>query len=334
MRKHYIYLIIAAVSAAVLASCAKTVTEDEKEDLKEFFLAWMNYAHPGVSANSDGIYILEDQEGNGLMYNDHEYAYMEVTVADLEGNISSTDSKKLSQQLGTYNQTYYYGPKIYPGADNTSAGVYFSLKGMKKGGTRKVIVPFWFNTYSRYDSQEEYFKHASSSSSGVMYTFKLKDFTNDEEQWEIDSLERHLVNLYHEAPDSLSYGLYYHRLAEPADEEAFPTDTTIYINYIGRLLNGQVFDTTIKDTAIVHNIYNSSKEYGPQKVSWASNAESITLGSSSVIAGFYNTLWNMHKYEKGISYFISKHGYTSSGSGSTIPAYSPLSFEVEIVDAP
>ena len=334
MRRHYIYLFVAAAFAAVLAGCAKTVTEDEKAELKEFFLAWMEYAHPGVKANSDGIYILEEQEGNGVLYNDQNYAYMEVTIADLEGNISSTDNEKLSKQLGTYNKTYYYGPKIYAAGDDTSAGVYYSLKGMKKGGTRKVIVPFWLNTYSRYDTQEEYYKKASSTTSGYMYTFKVKDFTDDEEKWEIDSLERYLVNLKHEAPDSLSYGLYYYRLAEPADEDAFPNDTTIYINYTGRLLNGQVFDTTIKDTAIVHNIYSSSKTYGPKKVAWASNAESITLESSSVIAGFYNTLWNMHKYEKGAGYFISKHGYSSSGSGSTIPPYSPLCFEVEIVDAP
>lgn len=334
MRKHYIYLIIVAAFAAILAGCAKTVTEDEKEELKEFFLSWMAYAHPGVTANSNGIYILEEQEGNGVLYNDHDYAYMEVTIADLEGNVSSTNSKKMAQQLGTYKESYYYGPTMYSVGDNASAGVYYTLKGMKKGGTRKVIVPFWYNTYNRYDTQEEYFKKASSSASGVMYTITLKDFTNDEEQWEIDSLETHLQKLYHEAPDSLSYGLYYHQLTAPTDEEDFPSDTTMYINYTGRLLNGQVFDTTIKDTAIVYNIYNSSKEYGPQKIAWSSNAEGITLGSSSVIAGFYNTLWHMHKYEKGIGYFISKHGYTSSGSGSTIPAYSPLSFEIEFVDAP
>ena len=334
MKRHYIYLVIAAAFAAVLASCAKTVSDDEKAELREFLQEWMAYTHPGVTPNSNGIYILEEKEGYGALYNDHDYAYMEVTIADLEGNISSTDNMKLSQQLGTYNETYYYGPKMYPAGDNASAGIYYTLKGMKKGGTRKVIVPFWFNTYSRYDTQEEYYKKANSTTSSVMYTITLKDFTNDEEQWEIDSLETFLAKKYNQKPDSLSYGLYYYRLAEPDDEEEFASDTTIYINYIGRLLNGQVFDTTIKDTAIVHNIYSTSKEYGPQKVAWASNAESITLGSSSVIAGFYKTLWNMHKHEKGVGYFISKLGYTSSGSGSAIPQYSPLCFEVEIVDEP
>ena len=334
MKKLHIYLPIVAAVAAILAGCAKTRSESENEELKDYFLAWMAQYHPGVSANSNGIYILEETEGSGVLYNNHDFAYMEITVADLEGNVSSTNNLKMSQQLGTYDPSYYYGPVMQYAGDYTTAGLYYTLTGMKKGGTRKVIVPFWLNTYSRYDSQEDYLSHASSSTAGAMYTIRLADFTSDEEQWEIDSLEAHLTNLYKERPDSVSYGLYYHQITAPEDEEEFPSDTVIYINYIGRLLNGQVFDTSIRDTAVVHNIYNASKEYGPQKVAWASSAGSITLNTSSVITGFSNTLWQMHKYEKGIGYFISTHGYSSSGSGSAIPAYSPLSFEIEIVDEP
>lgn len=333
MRKLYIFT-IAALAAAVLAGCAKTRTEDETTELRDFFLAWMAYTYPNVSANSNGIYILEEEEGNGVLYNDQDFAHMEVTIADLEGNISSTNNLKVAQQLGTYNKTNYYGPVLQYAGEYISAGLYYTLKGMKKGGTRKVIIPFWLNTYSRYDSQEEYIKHATSSSSGSMYTIHLSDFTNDAEQWEIDSLQRHLVNLYKESADSVSYGLYYHPLKEPVDTTSFPVDTVVYINYTGRLLNGQVFDTTIKDTAIVHNIYSTSKTYAPQPVRWASNAEGMTLNSSSVITGFAQTMRQMRKYEKGIGYFISKLGYSSSGSGSTIPAYSPLSFEIELVDKP
>lgn len=335
MKRFYTYFpIIAAIAAIIISGCAKTRTESAKDDLRDYFLAWMEANHPDIRPSANGVYLLEETYGSGLAYENHDFAYIDITIADIEGNISSTTNKKVSQQIGTFNQTYYYGPTMNAAGDNVSAGVHYILSGMRKGGTKKAIIPFWLNTYSRYDTQEEYYKNATTSSANVMYTIHLKDFTNDEDQWEIDSLETYLAKRYRTSPDSVSYGRYYYQITPPTDEEDFPTDTTIYINYTGRLLNGQVFDTTIKDTAIVHNIYSSSNTYEPKKVSWASDASSITLESSSVISGFYNTLWGMHKYEKGIGYFISSNGYSSSGSGSIIPAYSPLCFEIEIVDAP
>lgn len=333
MKRAYTYLIIAAAAFVFAASCAKEVTTDSKEELRDYFLAWMAANHPGVEPESNGIYLLEETTGAGLPYTGEEYYYAEITVADVKGNISSTYSEDLSKQLGTYQKAYYYGPKMAH-SSSMNAGLYNILYGMQRGGVRKAIIPFWMATYDRYDTQEEYFKNASATSSNAMYTVKLVDYATDINKWEIDSLEYYFFKNYHYVPDSLSYGLYYFQLTPPADNEEFPSDTIIYINYTGRLLNGQVFDTTIEDTAKVHNIYSSGKTYSPKKVDWSNEASSITLENNTVISGFYNTLFNMKKYEKGLCYFISQNGYSSSGSGNNIPPYSPLCFEIEIVDKP
>lgn len=333
MKRIYTYLVIAAAACLFAASCAKEVTTDSKKELRDYFLAWMAANHPGVEPQSNGIYLLEESTGVGLPYTGEEYFYAEITVADIKGNISSTYSEALSKQLGTYNKAYYYGPKM-AGLGTMNAGLYNIVYGMQRGGTRKAIIPFWMATYDMYDTQEEYFKNASTSSSNAMYTVKLVDYTTDVDKWEIDSLETHLYKLYKAAPDSVSYGLYYYQTTPPTSDAEFPSDTTIYINYTGKLLNGQVFDTTIENVAKDNNIYSSSKTYKPVKVEWSSDASSITLSGSSVIAGFYNTLYKMKEFEKGVCYFISAKGYSSSGSGSTIPPYSPLCFEIEIVEQP
>lgn len=334
MKHIFRYLPIIVAVAAITAGCAKTTTTSEKEDNRAYFLAWMEKNYPGLSPDSYGIYVLSNQEGKGALYNDEEYVYAEVTTYDIEGNIASTDDIKLAQQLGTYDETYYYGPKMVAGGEDASAGFLYSLRGMKVGGRKKVIVPFWFITYNRYDSQEQYFKKYKSSPSSIMYDIKLIDKTDDIDKWEIDSLETHLVHVYGTPQDSVSYGLYYKQLVEPADLEELPSDTTVYINYTGRLLNGHVFDTNIKKVAVDNNIYSSSKDYEPQAVKLGSNTEGVTMDGSSIITGFANMILKMHKYEKGIGYFISKWGYSYSGSGSTIPAYSPLCFEIELVDKP
>ena len=55
---------------------------------------------------------------------------------------------------------------------------------------------------------------------------------------------------------------------------------------------------------------------------------------TTVIGGFALTLWQMRPMEKGVGVFYSNYGYQYSGSGSSIPGYAPLIFEIEIVEKP
>lgn len=113
-------------------------------------------------------------------------------------------------------------------------------------------------------------------------------------------------------------------------------DTTIYINYVGRLLNGKVFDTNVKRVAQDNGL--SGGTYEPVAIQWGDSYQALQMGdessSSSMIQGFAMTLWKMHPFGKAIGIFYSNLGYGYSGSGSSIPAYSPLMFEIEIVENP
>ena len=126
--------------------------------------------------------------------------------------------------------------------------------------------------------------------------------------------------------DSVKFGCYYRQTGQPSSTEAFPDDTTIYINYTGRLLDGKVFDTTIRDTAKRYGLYSDSKTYSPVSVSYK-NTESyseITMGDSgsTLIDGFSYTISRMKSHEKGVGIFYSVLGYGSSGSGNAIPGFS------------
>ena len=131
-------------------------------------------------------------------------------------------------------------------------------------------------------------------------------------------------------------GFYYKQTSAPESDEAFPSDTTIYINYTGKLLNGLVFDTTDERIAKDNGLYNPDKSYTPVSIQWGEEYTDITMGSgsSSVIDGFARTLWQMKAMESGVSIFYSPLGYGYSGSEPSIPPYSPLIFEIEIVEKP
>lgn len=349
-----------AVTALFLGSCAKHTYTGPNDADKRYLEAWLQVNNIDVEPSGRGIYVLEDEAGNGAEVKKDGYIFIEYTTTDIDGNVKSYTNKEIAQQLGTYNPSYYYGPEITTSfSGNIYAGFSDMLMGMKVGGHKKAIIPSWLLSYKDYDTESKYLDQTTGLST-LVYDVRVKDFTTDINQWEIDSIGRFFSNgqvlidgiaadrifvrndgTVMTANDSVSKGFYYKQLVPPSSKEAFQSDTTIYINYTGRLLNGQVFDTTIEDVAKDHNIYSSSKSYAPVQINWPNTKENeghdkITMGTSesSLVGGFTKTLWQMKAMEKGMGVFYSELGYTYTGSGQLIPAYSPLIFEIEIVENP
>ena len=219
---------------------------------------------------------------------------------------------------------------------------------MKAGGHKKVIIPGWLLSYKVYDNPEHYLnppkgkkkkdeENSTPTYDNAIYDIDVVDFAENISDWEIGNIGSYLAentSLGLSVADSLQYGFYYKQLKAPTDTTSFPKDTTIYINYTGKLLSGLVFDTTDERTAKDNGIYSSSKEYKPVSVSWGESYSDIKMGGSSIIGGFGLTLWQMRAFEKGVGIFYSPLGYSYSGSGSSIPGYAPLIFEIEIVKKP
>lgn len=344
LKKTTLLWLAAAAAAAVTVSCAKENSTSLNEDNKLYLEAWMSVNHPGVQPTGLGIYIIDDQPGTGEALEDKDlYYFLRYTSADLDGTIGSTTEEKVAQQTGSYTKGTYYGPAVVLNSKYmTQVGVLEMLKGMRVGGTRTAVIPGWLNTTlsvkEDYSTAEEFYNNKSGND--AIYTITLTDKTDDIYKWEVDSLERYTARCMNDV-DSTFYGYYYQQLTAPSDTTTLPRDTTIYINYIGRLLNGQVFDTTVEDTAKFYGIYSSSRTYEPQAVTLNEDYTEITLGSSSsssdgssTIKGFAYCLSKMKAHEKGVCAFYSALGYGYSGSGSSIPKYAPLSFEIEVVDEP
>ena len=326
----------AAAVLAILSGCAKESSVDTTGMEKEYMEAWMNANHPGVPATGRGIYILEDVPGTGAAISDDDlYLFLEYTETDLEGNISSTTSKKLAQQIGTYKTSNYYGDNIIILDEAyTQVGVLDLIDGMRVGGTRVGVVPGWLNVgLADYNNKK--------SGSNSIYTIKVKDKTSDIKAWEADTLAKY-VAIHMPGTDSTMFGYYCKTLKEPASGATFPSDTSFYINYTGRLLNGQVFDTTIEDTAKVYGLYSSGRSYTPVVIKLPGDDDytKITLSTSetsegsTLVDGFAYCLSKLRPFEKVVCAFYSELGYGYSGSGSSIPKFAPIVFEIEVVEKP
>lgn len=340
MKKIIIYIICAA-AAVIVAGCAKMVTNGQNEANQRYFKAWMEINHPNARPTGLGIYILEETQGTGIDVKDGGYVMIDYTKTDLEGNILSYTSAEVAKQLGEYGVANYYGPQYQATAKGTAlAGLSEAFSGMKVGGSRKVIIPTWLMSYEDYDTEEEYLKQSSSNESAI-YEFTVTAYTEDIFVYQKEQIEEYFKankNIFGNKTlnDTVSghSGFYYQQTKAPIDTTSFKTDTTIYINYTGKLLNGQVFDTTNERLAKDMGIWSSTRNYAPVSIKWGEDYSDITLSGSTVITGFALTLWQMRAFESGVGVFTSDYGYGVSGSGHSIPPYAPLIFEIEIVAKP
>jgi len=357
--QHIILVAAAAagfVATASITGCSKTESEDTNDAELRYLEAYMTTHYPDAQKIGMGTYILEDVPGNGLRVLDSNYVFVRFSSRSLmDGTYLFYTDEEIARQLGTHTANSDYSDYImHLVASEVSQGVreiFFggtdqngaTIDPMRIGGRRKAVVPSWLSSASHnYSTLIEYLRNVTGQYN-YAYDIRLVNQVYDIWKWQVDSIERYMDKTKTRV-DSVKYhpGLYYRR--DTLREEArghyvhstykFPDDTTIYINYIGRLLNGRVFDTNIADTAKVWGIYSASTTYGPKSVTWDADSTALKLSSSSVIEGFSYTLWQMHPYESGRGIFTSDLGYGASGSSPSIPRYAPLIFEIDIVDKP
>lgn len=122
-------------------------------------------------------------------------------------------------------------------------------------------------------------------------------------------------------PSVTSSGLNYVLTKEGTGVKALAGDT-VEVNYTGMFLSGKIFDTSYPDVAKKSGSYNAQRPYGPLK---------MAVGMGQSIPGFDEGLMLLPKGSKATLILPSALAYGEQGS-QAIPPYTPLVFEVEIVN--
>ena len=97
----------------------------------------------------------------------------------------------------------------------------------------------------------------------------------------------------------------------------------VKVNYIGRLLDGTVFDTSIEAAAKEAGLFDERRPYEPIE---------FPLGEGQVIPGWDEGISLMNVGTKAHFIIPPALAYGSRGSGP-IPPNAPLVFDVELVSA-
>lgn len=342
MKKISLYFLAVVL---LCAACAKTPVTPSNAAAKAWFDAWVVSNDDGSWEETPlGCYIMEDEPGTGAVIQsdttENHYLWVEYVATTLRGSVSaytySETYRWAAEQMNDAQPYYYFGPRVWQRGENTLyAGLDDALVGMKEGGRRKIAMPGWLGTYSRYKTANLYYEKASGTS--AIYDVKLVKIIPELHDWEADSLLAYVRRHFPGADEKTGKetGLYYVQRTAPRNNVPLSVDSTYYVNYIGRCLDGRVFDTSIRDTAMFYGIWSPSRTYGPVSVKWAEKAADFKMNDNSVITGFAGTLLQMGRYEAGTGMFVSSMGYAAQGSddGKMIPPFSPLRFDIELCDS-
>lgn len=306
---------IAIFLLPLMASCAQETDEPAESVQDRILKAYVEKYYPDATRTESGIYLVDSIPGTGRTPEDTSYVLVDYSITYLDGTYSSYTSDSIAKQLGTYTPSGYYNPRIWS-LRNDSKGIVELLMNMKEGGTLKAVVPATLLEGSSTES-------SSGEGSSKVYEIHLYKVIDNAYTYQIEEMKAYTAE-YFPTLIQTEEGFYFRHIRLTAD--SIDNETEVNVRYIGRYLDGTVFDTNIEDTAKKYGIYVSSNEYEASKFKYYSD-EDKAIEENSFIDGFSKALWRMCYGDRAMTYFYSVLGYGDSGKDD-IPGFVPLRFDL------
>ncbi len=311
-----------AVAAIAFVSCAEEKVESDKDIQERILNAVVATKFPSAQVRDNGLVVIDYQQGTGDTLDKYEGGYFEYTTQALSGNYAETTDEELAQVLGTYAKSNYYGPKLFQiGYQTTYAGLEEIMTGMQVGGKAKFILPPWLTYIEGVGSSNSTGSGDWNVATSVIYEVELKEVITNILDWQADTMKAY-ANTHYPGLDTLSANFYFKKLYDAGGDTL--ENQSVNVRYVGRLLDGWVFDTNIADTAKKYGIYDSTSDYEALSVQFSENLETM-IEDNSLVRGFCMALKNMSNGDEAFTMFYSEYGYSSSGSDQIGP-YQPLIF--------
>ncbi len=111
-------------------------------------------------------------------------------------------------------------------------------------------------------------------------------------------------------------------ITEPSTGRKVLAGDTILVNYVGKTLDGKVFDTSLQPEAVAAHLMQPGRNYEPIKV---------IVGQGQVIAGWDEGLKLLNEGSKATFIIPSGLAYGQQGAGQDIGPFSTLVFDVGVV---
>lgn len=339
---------LVALAIAAAAGCAKEKELTEREIQEKILDAYIQTNCPAAQKLQSGLTILNLTTGYGpIAPADNDGIYIHYSTYTLDGTCQSTTDSVKARMLGTYDPGIYYGPSLFILNSSCTAGMKELLAKLHQGGSATAIIPPWLT--SSKATVAGYSSSGQQSTINMIYDIKAGIVIDDVDKFQKDSLEKYSARHFSPKIDSTALGWYFRNYTHPSGIPAKDTveaEESVGVWYVGRLLDGYVFDTNIRDTAKKYRIYDSSNDYTALDVTMGETYQDMTTygsssssndqstgseGSKSLILGFVRAIKNMTYADRGVTFFMSGLGYGADGQmsgGKGVPEYAMLRFDI------
>lgn len=231
---------------------------------------------------------------------------IDSTTAGIPATYTFGTSAPRSLRPTLVNNSYLYS--------NITDGMLAGVIVGREGEQLTLLVPSYYDN-GRYGSL------LLPQYSPIRYDMRIVSIRTEEEQIN-DYIAANKLTVTQKLEDS---GIRIVKTLARPDSALIKTGETATIQYTGRLLNGTTFDTNVPTASAIAT--------DPSSVTAGFD---VTVGQSSVVGGWTLGLQQVRRGEKFILIFPSSQGYgstpqTGSSGQITIPAYSPLAFEMEVL---
>ncbi len=287
----------------------KQLEERKKLEPQELNL-FLEQNNIDAEAKTEGIYFIRKKAGSGPNPKEGEYVslHMSVYLVDSTKLFSTHDRGETIE--------YEYGQKF------DTKGLEVGIGMMRKGGGATLVVPsdMGFGAQQRGQQIAPY--------TTLIYDVEVVDIRSKAE-YEAEQAKRreareaeetrkknqemiHLQNYLEEqniTEKPAPSGLIFVRHEEGDGEKAVP-GKKVKVHYTGKLIDGTIFDSSVE----------------------REQPFEFTLGRGEVIRGWDEGIARMKEGGKATLIIPSSLGYGERGAGNTIPPYSTLVFDVELLE--
>lgn len=335
---------VIAVVACLVVACAEKVEDDIEAKRELAFETWMQMYGEGATRLSTGVYVkkLSSSSTSSVVKPpvDGNWVSLNYTGRTLyTGNIFVSRDSATARLMGSFEYYTHYVPEFVKFSKTDTVGViqgvYDALATMNEGDVVRAYIPSSL-AYGTYGTSFSGGYEGQTTSVGgdvaIIMDLELEKIVADPVSYETELVQQFAYNKWGKRVDDTIAKNVYRQTLELGKKDTLTVsdDTTVCVYYVGRFLDGFIFDTNIADTAKKYNIYDTSigTKYDSLKIS--------TNGTdTSYIQGFYKAIVGMKFGETAETVFTSLYGYGSTAQtpddGTWINPYTPLRYTIEVL---
>jgi FKBP-type peptidyl-prolyl cis-trans isomerase FkpA len=287
-----------------------------------------NREHPGFTKAESGLYYkFNEQNENApkVMTGDEVTVSLKMSTGDTV--FLSTDRDTLLSEQITVEES------IYPG------DIFAALRMMSKGDSATFILNGndLFLNFFRMERLPDYMKDSAE----VFLNIRIKELlpraeSEKKTQAMLEAREKMLQELKRSEPERIAAflrendlsakfrksGLYY---IETLAGKGSPITKgrSVTVHYVAKLADGKIIETSLREEAMKSGIFDSLFEYTPF---------TFVMGDSSTVTGWEEGISYMRKGGKAILVVPSALAYGEEGLEDIIPPYSPVIYEIEVLE--